>query len=80
MKELNSFQAFSEKVADIVKDDGLNVIFNNAGMSPKYTRLGLVKAEHIIETYAVNTLGPIMLTKVSNRNNKITYSCHLFCI
>lgn len=44
--------------------EGLNVLFNNAGYSPKSTRLGFVKADQLLKTFAVNTVGPILLTKV----------------
>ena len=44
---------------------GLNVLFNNAGVSPKFTRLNLVKKEQLTETFFVNTVAPILLTKVN---------------
>lgn len=40
------------------------MLFNNAGVATKYTRIGMVKAENLIDTYLVNTVAPIMLTKV----------------
>lgn len=51
-------------VAERVKGTGLNVLFNNAGISSKFTRLGLVKQEQITDALLVNTVAPIMLTKV----------------
>lgn len=56
-------------MSDIVKDDGLNVLFNNAGVSPKFTRLNLVKLEQLMDTLTANTVAPIMLTKVSNKSD-----------
>ncbi|XP_066253434.1 C-signal isoform X2 [Euwallacea similis] len=50
-------------VGHIVGKEGLNVLFNNAGYSPKSTRINFVKADQLAETFAVNTIGPIMLTK-----------------
>ncbi|XP_076244470.1 SDR family oxidoreductase sniffer [Calliopsis andreniformis] len=52
-------QIVSEKVGDA----GLNVLFNNAGISPKFARLGLVKEEHLTQTLFVNTVVPILLSK-----------------
>ncbi|XP_022907773.1 C-signal [Onthophagus taurus] len=63
LHNLTTYDAFAKKVGDIVKDDGLNVLFNNAGVSPKYARIGLVKAEHMSDTYLTNTIAPVMLTK-----------------
>lgn len=64
LKDFNKYKEFSEKVSKIVNDDGLNVLFNNAGMSPKFTRLNLVKPEQLMDTYITNTMAPIMLTKI----------------
>ncbi|XP_072762816.1 C-signal [Anoplolepis gracilipes] len=56
-----------KRVVDIVSkkvnDIGLNVLFNNAGISSKFTRLGLVKKQQIIDGFLINTVAPIMLTK-----------------
>ncbi|XP_020281855.1 uncharacterized protein LOC109853792 isoform X5 [Pseudomyrmex gracilis] len=50
-------------VAERVKGTGLNVLFNNAGISSKFTRLGLVKQEQITDALLINTVAPILLTK-----------------
>ncbi|XP_076755912.1 SDR family oxidoreductase sniffer isoform X1 [Xylocopa sonorina] len=52
-------QIVSEKVGKA----GLNVLFNNAGISPRFTRLNLVKEKQLTETLFVNTVAPILLTK-----------------
>lgn len=58
-----------DKLVQIVNEKvgkaGLNVLYNNAGISTKFTRLGLVKEEQLIKQFYVNTIAPIMLTKVS---------------
>lgn len=64
MRNADTFEKFADDVKDVVQDGGLNVLFNNAGYSPKSTRINFVKAEHLMESFAVNTVGPIMLTKV----------------
>lgn len=59
-----SFQTLATQIKDIVKDDGLNVLLNNAGIAPKSTRLSFTKAEDLKETFETNTVGPVMLTAV----------------
>ena len=54
------FEAVNQKVGDA----GLNVLINNAGISTKFTRLGMVKEEQLKENFVVNTIAPIMLTQV----------------
>lgn len=49
----------------MVKDDGLNVLLNNAGVTSKFTRLQLVKPEQMIDNFTVNTVAPVLLTKVN---------------
>lgn len=63
LRDFDKYKEFSERVSSLVKDEGLNVLFNNAGMSPKFTRLNLVKPEQLMEAYVTNTMVPILLTK-----------------
>ncbi|XP_049786928.1 C-factor [Schistocerca cancellata] len=63
VKDFNSYGEFSKSVADIVGEEGLNVLINNAGVSSKFTRVNLVKYEQMMENFTVNTVAPLMLTK-----------------
>lgn len=63
VKNVDSFPDFAQKVESVVGDDGLNVLFNNAGYSPKSTRINFVKTDQFMEAFAINTVGPIMLSK-----------------
>ena len=65
VRDFDQYDAFSKKVESIVGQDGLNVLFNNAGVSSKFTRIQLVKHEQMLEAFKVNTIAPVMLTKVS---------------
>ena len=38
-------------------------MINNAGISPRSTRVNHVSASQMMETFAVNTISPLMLTK-----------------
>uniref|UniRef100_A0A2H8TZX2 C-factor n=1 Tax=Melanaphis sacchari TaxID=742174 RepID=A0A2H8TZX2_9HEMI len=75
-----SFFNLASQVSNIVKDKGLNVLINNAGISSKFTRIGLVKSEDLLNHFKINTIGPIMLTQAllpllkmaSDKNNTST--------
>ncbi|CAH0718745.1 unnamed protein product, partial [Brenthis ino] len=53
----------ASQMTKIIGDRGLNLLINNAGVSTKFTKLGLVKAEQLLENLNVNAIAPIMLTK-----------------
>jgi NAD(P)-dependent dehydrogenase (short-subunit alcohol dehydrogenase family) len=65
LKEFDKYAELVKRVGDVVKEDGLNVLFNSAGVSPRSSFLGLraLKANELIETYTVNCVAPLMLTK-----------------
>ncbi|KMQ84628.1 putative oxidoreductase isoform x3 [Lasius niger] len=60
----DGYKRIVDTVSEKVNGAGLNLLFNNAGISSKFTRLGLVKEQQIIDAFLVNTVAPIMLTKV----------------
>lgn len=65
LKNFDKYPALVEQVNDVVKDEGLNVLFNSAGISPRSSFLGLraLKANELMDAYAVNCVAPLMLTK-----------------
>jgi len=71
LTDTDSYKRVVDTVSKKVNNAGLNVLFNNAGISSKFTRLGLVKKQQITDAFLINTVAPIMLTKVRLR---------LFCI
>lgn len=47
-----------------MKEDGLNVLLNNAGKASESTGIDRLKSEHMIDVFTVNTVSPLMVTKV----------------
>lgn len=62
MKNFDEYDKLVGKITDITKD-GLNVLFNNAGIATKSVRIGATKQQDLIDTFQTNTVAPIMLTK-----------------
>ncbi|XP_012539756.1 C-factor [Monomorium pharaonis] len=63
LTDTDSYQKVVDTVSKKLNGAGLNVLFNNAGIANKFTRLGLVKKQQLTDTFLINTVGPIMLTK-----------------
>ena len=57
-----TFSKVAEEVDTIVKKNGLNVLVNNAGI---HIRKGLedVTVDDLVQTFATNTIGPLLLTQ-----------------
>ncbi|CAB3252026.1 unnamed protein product [Arctia plantaginis] len=63
LTNMSSIGEISPQITKIVGDQGLNVLINNAGISTKFTKLALVKAEQLLDNLTINTVAPIILTK-----------------
>lgn len=65
LRDFDKYPQLVSQVEEVVKDDGLNVIFNSAGISPRSSHLGLkaLKASELTDTFQVNVVAPLMLTK-----------------
>ncbi|CAD6206823.1 GSCOCG00010088001-RA-CDS [Cotesia congregata] len=63
LKDFKDFPRVVNEVSSQVGEAGLNVLFNNAGVATKFSRIGMVKAEQLTETFLVNTVAPIMFTQ-----------------
>lgn len=61
---MSSFGDVSSQITEVVAGDGLNLLVNNAGVTTKFTKLALVKSDQLLNNLTVNTIAPIMLTKV----------------
>lgn len=63
--QYESYNNLVEQVSNIVQDDGLNVLLNNAGIASRTTRLDHVKAEDLSSVFETNAVAPVMMTKVN---------------
>ena len=63
---------FAHKVKQIVGDDGIDTLINNAGISIT-TSLDDVTAEDMIKNFTVNTVAPLMITKALLPLLKVTF-------
>lgn len=63
MRNYNSYDTLVKQIDDVTQDKGLNVLFNNAGIAPKSTRINITKVEDLMNTFEINTVVPIMLAK-----------------
>ncbi|XP_011168540.1 C-factor [Solenopsis invicta] len=63
LTDTDSYEKVVDTVSKKLNGAGLNVLFNNAGVATKFTRLGLVKKEQLTDAFLINTVVPIMLTK-----------------
>jgi len=91
--DLKNFEKYPEIVAqvdDVVKGEGLNVLFNNAGVSPRSSFLGLkaLKPNELMDVFAVNCVAPLMMTKAfvpllqraSDANKSSPIGIHRACV
>lgn len=65
VKEFEKYPDVVKQVEEVVGGQGLNVLFNSAGISPRSAFLGMraLKASELMEVYAVNCVAPLMLSK-----------------
>ncbi|XP_066980194.1 C-signal-like [Macrobrachium rosenbergii] len=59
----SSYGGLVSHVQELVGCQGLNLLINNAGYSPKSTRINMVKWQQMSDTLLINTIAPVMLTK-----------------
>lgn len=72
--KFDSFKEFSDKVSHIVGEQGLNVLYNNAGiLLDKDGTVEMVTPQLLTEQFVANTVAPIMLTQVWPLQNLFTY-------
>jgi NAD(P)-dependent dehydrogenase (short-subunit alcohol dehydrogenase family) len=65
LKDFDKYGEIVKQVEEVTGSDGLNVLFNSAGVSPRSSFLGLraLKASELLDTFSVNCVAPLMLTK-----------------
>uniref|UniRef100_T1JIA7 Short-chain dehydrogenase n=1 Tax=Strigamia maritima TaxID=126957 RepID=T1JIA7_STRMM len=63
VRDYASYDSLSDEVEKRVGDNGLNVLINNAGVSPKGQSLNDVTPQQMAETFEINAISPLMLVK-----------------
>lgn len=65
VRDFENYPQVVTQVEEIVGSQGLNVLFNSAGISPRSSFLGMraLKASELMDAYAVNCVAPLMLSK-----------------
>jgi NAD(P)-dependent dehydrogenase (short-subunit alcohol dehydrogenase family) len=65
VKNTDKFEELANQVGSVVQNEGLNVLFNSAGISPRSSFLGIkaLKANELMDVYAVNVVAPLLLSK-----------------
>jgi len=61
--DYDAFPALVKKVNDVVGDEGLNLLINNAGLLPQNRDLESVTPEAMRQAYEVNCIAPLFLSK-----------------
>lgn len=63
VKDFAKYDNLAANIKSVVGDSGLNMLVNVAGIQ-NFPTLEEIKAEELISNYMVNTVAPILLTKV----------------
>lgn len=71
-----SIQAAAAKIGEHLRDSGLNLLINNAGMV-KSKMLDAETLEDMTETYTTNTAGPLLMGQVSPQHSSRTIPNHV---
>ena len=59
------FCSIYKAVAELVQEEGLNLLINNAGIFTENQTLCDLEKKSFMEFFEVNTVAPVMLIKVS---------------
>ena len=60
---LDSFPVLADSLRHITGGQGLNILINNAGVSPKATKINIVTDQQMRDTFECNVIAPLFLTK-----------------
>lgn len=69
-----SIEKCAEEVAQLVQEEGLNCLINNAGINV-VADFKTVTTEKMIENFHTNTVAPLMITKVMFINRLCSPVC-----
>ncbi|XP_012160301.1 uncharacterized protein LOC101459999 isoform X2 [Ceratitis capitata] len=63
LMDFKKYDDLVKQIGDVVRNEGLNVLLNNAGYAPKSTRITTVKLKDLMLSLQTNTIVPVMLSK-----------------
>lgn len=69
IRDESTFAAVVNEVAKIVGESGLDILINNAGIllpKNKNNSIDDIKKDDMMETYKINAVAPLLLTRVKN--------------
>lgn len=64
IRDLDKYDEVGMVVEASTGGQGLNLLINNAGVSSKVAKLSATRKSELLDNLEVNTIAPIMLTKV----------------
>jgi short-subunit dehydrogenase involved in D-alanine esterification of teichoic acids len=64
-RDFDKYDEIAKTVQSSVGDNGLNLLINNAGVTSKVAKLSATRKNELMDNLEVNTVAPIMLTKVN---------------
>ena len=72
----DNFPSVSEAVSKLTGEAGINILINNAGVSPKSTRINMVTEQQMMDTFKTNVVAPVLLTKslIPNLKKGVSHS------
>lgn len=64
VRDHDKLEGIASTIRGKVGSQGLNLLINNAGVSSKFARVGVVRHKELLDNLEINTVAPIMMTKV----------------
>ena len=63
VSDFSSYSQFTDDIRPIVEEKGISCLINNAGISPKSTKYNRVTSDQMAETFATNTIAPLLFSR-----------------
>ena len=63
VNNFSSYTQFTDDIKSIVETEGISCLINNAGISPKSSKYNFVTSEQMAQTFATNTIAPLLFSR-----------------